>query len=126
MSYTENNKTKEPLTKPLLAVLSSFLKGNVITIDSEAYRFAQAGDILVTETTPTGEVDWVAQETGIFKRFYSFDAGVKECTEKNATGCRWVIAAIEIGGVISLIKSMTQEELTIALSNFALTDLDLY
>ena len=122
MSFTEPKTIKSPLSKAQNTVLKAFLQGHIITIEKEAYCFAEYGDTLMTENSVDGDIDWIAQETGIFKRFYSFDAGVKEYTPQNATGCRWVLAAVDIAGVLSLIRRMSDDEVAIAISNYTLTN----
>jgi hypothetical protein len=122
MNTVDNTPVKNPLTHAQKNVLAAFFQGHIITINKEEYRFAEKDDLLYTQSTSEGEMDYIAMDTGIFKRFYSFSG--TDFSIENADSFKWMLCASEIGHIMSLIKTMTQDEVFIALSNKTLTEIN--
>lgn len=107
-------KSKGKLAEAL-KVLAAFLEGHIITIGGEDYRYAQKDDHLYEDDKQI----YVATESGFSQRFNSFSGG-----EKTPSSFRWILVADSLAFFMRLFDGMTEDEVTIALSNRSLTDIN--
>lgn len=112
-----------------LKVLQAFLEGHVISVGGSDYRYAAVGHELYKKSVDDeNEMVLYATKSGIFKRNFSFGSAspVEMITHGNtdvpesANGFLWMIhseSAIE--EIKSLYESMSDQEITLAISNLA-------
>lgn len=124
MNTVDNTTFKNSLTHAQKNVMVAFLQGHIISIKGEDYRFAEKGDLLWTETTDKGDVEWSAMEDGLFMRAYEFDGQATDYTPEHATGFRWITYGDRMGTMLSLIRDMSEKDMIVALGNKTLTEIN--
>ena len=97
----------------------ALMSGHIITANGDEFRFARKDQELFEK----GDQYFVAMETGMYKRMYEFKSNAPEHTPEHASGFRWMgVWGDTFEAIERIYQSMSEDEITIALSNFALDE----
>lgn len=125
MQNKDITEAQEPYTFQQINILKALFQGHVITIRGEEYRYGIKDEPLYIETKEDGDYHVFAAQTGLFKKFLSFNGSVTNFTPENADSFKYLLITPEIGQIMDLISMMSEEERLTALANKALTSIGL-
>lgn len=123
MNAKDINSIQTPYQSKHLSVLKAFFQGHILEIAGKSYRYARKDSTLYTESTEEGEVEYSATVSGLFQKFLSFNQSAPSFAPEHASGFTYMLAAECMDGIMSIIESMTDEEITLAISSMALTSI---
>jgi len=101
-------------------VLMAFLHGHIIKYKGDEFRFARKDQALFTEDTDDGVIEYVATETSLFVRTYTFDSNAQNYTPDEATGFKWIAQwGDSLAGMMGMISSMSEDEKNAAIHSLS-------